>query len=60
MVVLIALGAWALSQMNISLREVLAEVRGRVGRKGSVEQEATAAEEAAEPPTALAEDENGS
>ena len=51
MVVLIALGAWGLSRMNISLGQVLSEVRGRVGKKGSVEQEATASEEAAGPPT---------
>lgn len=60
MVVLIALGAWGLSRMNISLGEVLAEVRGRVGKKGSVEQEAAASSEAAGPPTAPAEDESGS
>jgi hypothetical protein len=60
MAVLIALGAWALSRMNISLGEVLAEIRGRVGKKGSVEQEATASEEAAEIPTAVAEDKDGS
>lgn len=59
MVVLIALGTWGLSRLNINLREVLAEVRGRVGRKGSVEQEAAASEGADDPPTAFSENENG-
>ena len=58
MVVLVALGAWALGRMNINLREVLAEVRGGVGRRGSAEQEASS-QQPAETPTVPTENETG-
>ena len=57
MVILVALGTWALSRMNINLREVLAEVRGRTGRRTDAEQEATPGEGSNTAPTAIAEDE---
>jgi hypothetical protein len=59
MVVLIALGGWAVRRMNINLRDVLGEVRGRVGRRGAVERDAASSAEAASPSATMPEEEHG-